>query len=97
MRASPVILNEGKDLLHLNEEILRCVLLDFQETTRDEFRLKELIGRSTGGSGLRPRIFDLPPQSPNAGGRIAKTPEACPDPSGNWRPGGECQVIPFLN
>ncbi len=37
MRASPVILNEVKHLLHLNEEILRCALLDFQETTRNEF------------------------------------------------------------
>jgi hypothetical protein len=37
MRASPVILNEVKHLLHLNEEILRCALLGFQETTRNEF------------------------------------------------------------
>ncbi len=36
-RASPVSLNEGTDLLHPNEEILRCALLDFQETTRNEF------------------------------------------------------------
>ncbi len=36
--ASPVSLNEGKHLLHLNEEILCCALLDFQETTRNEFR-----------------------------------------------------------
>ncbi len=36
-RASPVSLNEVKDLLHLNEEILRCALLDFQETTRNKF------------------------------------------------------------
>ena len=31
------MLNEVKDRLHLNKEILRCALLDFQETTRNEF------------------------------------------------------------
>jgi hypothetical protein len=37
MRSSPIVLSEVKDCLHLNEEILRCTLLDFQETTRNEF------------------------------------------------------------
>ncbi len=32
------ILNEVKNLLHLNKEILRCALLDYQETTRNEFK-----------------------------------------------------------
>ena len=77
-------------LKQATKHFIYCFYLDF-------VRLKELISRSTGGSGLRPKIFDLSPapallNSPTLEGRGAshKLPPACPDSSGNWGPGGEC-------
>ena len=59
-RASPVILNEGKDRLHLNEEILRCALLDFQETTRNEFKTISHLTRLMGnGTMVSPRLYQF--------------------------------------